>query len=488
MPGVLLGVRLVLAAVLAVAGVAKLGDRAGAREAVTGFGLPEMLAPAAAALLPLVELAAAVLLIPSATAPAGSVLALALMVAFSAAIARNVARGEAPDCHCFGALHSEPAGPRALIRNLAPAAAAAVALAGGPGTSATRWIADLSDGWLTALLFGVALAAALAGGSSFALRLLRRNGQLLLQIDTLEEALTTGGVALPSALPVPAAGLPVGAETPEFELEDLAGGRVGLASLREALGDLLLVFSDPECGPCSALMPQVAAWQREHPGGLRPVLVSRGAHGANGAHAREHGLTDVLLQQDREVSESFLVDATPAAVIVAGDGTIASAVHTGEEQIRALVASRSEVELRVHRHRPAVGRPAPDPALLTLTGEPARLSSALSNGTTAVVFWNPACGFCERMVEQLRAIDASTSPGSPGLVVISTGDPEANRAIGLRAPILLDDAFVAGTAFGAAGTPSALLVDERGRVASAVAVGADAVLALVGADSAAVAA
>jgi len=57
-----------------------------------------------------------------------------------------------------------------------------------------------------------------------------------------------------------------------------------------------------------------------------------------------------------------------------------------------------------------------------------------------------------------------------------------------RAPILLDDEFAAGNAFGAAGTPSAVLVDKRGRVASSVAVGADAVLALAGVDGAAIAA
>ena len=46
----------------------------------------------------------------------------------------------------------------------------------------------------------------------------------------------------------------------------------------------------------------------------------------------------------------------------------------------------------------------------------------------------------------------------------------------------LDDGFAAGSAFGATGTPSAVLVDERGRIASPVAVGAPEVLALVGAD------
>lgn len=40
MDAVLLVARVVLAAVFAVAGLAKLADRAGSRRAVTGFGLP----------------------------------------------------------------------------------------------------------------------------------------------------------------------------------------------------------------------------------------------------------------------------------------------------------------------------------------------------------------------------------------------------------------------------------------------------------------
>ena len=48
----------------------------------------------------------------------------------------------------------------------------------------------------------------------------------------------------------------------------------------------------------------------------------------------------------------------------------------------------------------------------------------------------------------------------------------------LRSQILLDESFEAGNAFAAPGTPSAVLVDAGGRVASEVAAGADACFAL----------
>jgi hypothetical protein len=48
----------------------------------------------------------------------------------------------------------------------------------------------------------------------------------------------------------------------------------------------------------------------------------------------------------------------------------------------------------------------------------------------------------------------------------------------VRAPVLLDQGFSAASRFGVRGTPSAVLVDAEGWIASEVAVGAPAVLAL----------
>ena len=66
--------------------------------------------------------------------------------------------------------------------------------------------------------------------------------------------------------------------------------------------------------------------------------------------------------------------------------------------------------------------------------------------------------------------------------MVSAGSEEANREMGLASPVLLDQNFATGRAFGASGTPSAVLVDAEGKVASEVAVGAPAVWELAGAD------
>src|SRR5215831_1017894 len=143
----LLTARLLLAAVFLVAGIAKLADLAGSRQALRDFGVPARLAMPFGLLLPLAELAVAVALLLPATAWWGALGALALLLLFVVGIAFNLARGRHPECHCFGQLHSAPAGWPTLIRNLVLAAVAGVVVAFGrsmPGPGVLDWLAPLS--------------------------------------------------------------------------------------------------------------------------------------------------------------------------------------------------------------------------------------------------------------------------------------------------------------------------------------------------------
>src|ERR671916_1446296 len=125
---VLLVIRLLLAAVFVVAGVAKLADRKGSRQAIIDFGVPAGLGSPLGILLPLAELVCAVALIPSATAWWGAVGTLTLLILFVAGIGINLARGRKPECHCFGQLHSAPAGWKTLARNVVLSAIAGFVL------------------------------------------------------------------------------------------------------------------------------------------------------------------------------------------------------------------------------------------------------------------------------------------------------------------------------------------------------------------------
>ena len=133
METVLLVIRLAIAALFLVAGLAKLADAAGTRQAIVEFGLPDVFARPAAVLLPWAEVAIAVALIPVSSSGWGAGAALILLSVFTAAIAVNLVRGRTPACHCFGQIHARPIGPLTLVRNGVFAVAAAFLVSLGPG-------------------------------------------------------------------------------------------------------------------------------------------------------------------------------------------------------------------------------------------------------------------------------------------------------------------------------------------------------------------
>src|SRR2546429_7089839 len=101
MASAVLGVRALLAAVFATAGVAKLLDRRGTREALEGFGVPSFALAPGAILLPVAELATAVALVPQPTAQWGGLGALGLLVGVISGISNPPVRGGNPQCPLF---------------------------------------------------------------------------------------------------------------------------------------------------------------------------------------------------------------------------------------------------------------------------------------------------------------------------------------------------------------------------------------------------
>ena len=88
-------------------------------------------------------------------------------------------------------------------------------------------------------------------------------------------------------------------------------------------------------------------------------------------------------------------------------------------------------------------------------------------------------GNLQRLVGDIKNWEKDRPEGAPQLVLISTGTPEANREHGLESTILLDQGFRTGEAFGASGTPSAILIDADGNVASGLSVGGTDVMNLL---------
>jgi peroxiredoxin len=137
-----------------------------------------------------------------------------------------------------------------------------------------------------------------------------------------------------------------------------------------------------------------------------------------------------------------------------------------------------------HAHEPAgpppgppVGEPAPAISLPDLEGRTVSLAG-LRGQPTMVLFWNPGCGFCAGMLDELREWDHSRMNDAPQLLVVSSGTAESHAEMQLMSPVVLDDGSGTMAAYGAHGTPMAVLIDDDGNVASPLAVGAVEVMSL----------
>ncbi len=347
------------------------------------------------------------------------------------------------------------------------------------GLTAIEWVI---------VAFGIVLLVAVGVVAWLLAHLLGQNGRLLGRLDSIEAALEDADIELEEDDEEEEdEALALGSPAPAFSLSGLSGETMTLDALRAREKPVLLLFSDSTCGPCNALMPEVGAWERELANELTVVVISRGSLDVMRQKKSQYNLTHVLMQQDSEVADAYQVAGTPTAVLVRADGMIGSGRAAGADKIRALVrrVSRGQgaVPARAADRAPvaglaSIGKDAPIIELKNLDGKPVQMAD-FSGHPTAVLFWNPDCGFCRRMVDDLKAWEANPPADAPKLLVVSTGDPDVNRKIGLTSPIVLDADFGVGSSFGVSGTPSAVLVGANGKIASGLAVGGPNVMSLL---------
>ncbi len=486
MQSIALFVRLLIAVIFCVAAGVKLFSQQRTRAALREFGLPDSTLKLLGLLLPLAELGTAIMLIPTATVVPGILGSIALLLAFITAISINLAIGRRPECNCFGQLHSRPISWRTLARNgliLGGAAFVLWCAHYDAPLSIASWASGYVDRMPIIFLWAVVFGA-ISVEAWFILHLVRQNGRLLLRMDLLEKSAGVSGMAA-------TAGLPIGSAAPTFELTSLSDDTlVTLKTLKTKRNPIVLVFSDPACGPCSALLPKIAQWEREH-SAPTIVLISRGTKEANRLKIGDNHLEYVLLQKDREVAVAYQVNGTPGAVLLDQNGMIASPVSMGSESVMNLVMTAMQNHLMSNGSQKtrvstnpdivinelSVGDAAPHFRLPDLSGRMID-SSSFKGRDSLVIFWNPNCGFCTKMLPDLRLWEERHAAEVPALLLISSGSVAENRALAMQATILLDQQFTTGAAFRVRGTPSAVLVDASGKIASGVAVGAPAIFTL----------
>ena len=132
-------------------------------------------------------------------------------------------------------------------------------------------------------------------------------------------------------------GLKAGTIAPAFRLPDLRGGTVALEDYRGR--SVLLVFSDPHCGPCEELAPHLVRIHREYrDGGLVVLMVTRGDVAENRRKADRYGFEFPVVLQDRwRLSKEYGIFAMPVAFLIDEEGIITRDVAQGVAEILALV-------------------------------------------------------------------------------------------------------------------------------------------------------
>ena len=499
---VLLGARLLLALVFGVAGLAKAADTAGFRRTLVAFGVPDGLAAPLGRILPFVEVLAALALLPLASAWWGAVLALLLLSTFSAAIAMNLARGQTPECNCFGQLHSAPLSWSVFARNVALAGVAAFIAARGrddPGASAFNWLTTLTAGETAGLIFNSLAVGLLITGVVYVRRLVVQQTAIVEKIEAMKKVVDEDYFEPPPVergdAASPADGLPVGAPAPHFALVTLAGAQATLSDLLALGNPLLLLFVSPTCSPCKTLLPTVRVWERDYGNRLTVALLSKGTPDENVKRVAKYGATRLLLQGESSVAADYQASWTPAAVVVSAEGKIASRMTYGNDAIHALIshaittgvgrtagegAGEFIPQITVGKSLFKIGEPAPRFSLRDLRSREIHVQELLGRDTL-LLFWDPACHFCQAMSQDLQRWEERPA-STPRLAIIASGDMEGIRALDkeFTSLILVDSGFDVAPLFGATSTPSAVLIDGAGRIASSLAVGSRNVLALAG--------
>lgn len=205
------------------------------------------------------------------------------------------------------------------------------------------------------------------------------------------------------------------------------------------------------------------------------ATITDGEAAAIRAETQHHELDTMLVDQALAVYDAYQATGTPSAVLISADGQIASYLAAGPEAIEQLLEGALSGDGEAAGL--PIGSPAPQLDLRGLDGDPVVMADP-DGRDTLVLFWNPDCGFCDAIREDIRAWEQSAGPDGPRLLIVCAGDPERAREDGFRSIVALDPGYAAGEAFGAAGTPMAVLLDGDGRIASGLVAGGAAVLAL----------
>lgn len=478
---ILLLIRLFLAAVFITAGVGKLLDLEGSRKSVIAFGTPEDLAKTMSIAIPFAEIVFGVCLLFVSTAWIGSIGVFLFLLIFIGGMIAQIAQGKAPDCHCFGAIHSEPVSKKSLIRNVVFAVLALVLVL--QGRNQGLGLADLSNDNALQLFLGLAIIGFLGAVVFYLKQISEQQTQIMRRIEVLEiTSHEDREVAHEHHHTDPHEGLPIGSPAPDFVLPATNGREVSFENIMAQGKSMLFFYVSPTCTPCAELLPEIEAWQEDLKDNVNFVFFSSGTAAEN---IKKLGDKQILLQKNREAVETYKMRWTPTAILVNAGGMIASHLAIGDTAIRELVEKIKAENLEnaslfiSNGKKLKIGESVPDFSLADLEGKQIGAKD-FQGRKTLVAFWSTTCPHCSAMMDELKNWEKEKGADAPDLIVFSDGDAEAHKDLELNSPIVLDKNYRTSEKFGMFGTPSAVLVDENGKIVTETAIGAENIWALIG--------
>lgn len=486
MEAILLIIRLLLFGVFAVAGVGKLVDREGSEKAVRAFGTPDPFAKTFAVLIPIAELIFAYCLLFVSFSWIGAAGALLLLVTFIGGMLMQIIKGEAPDCHCFGQIHSEPVGPKSLIRNILIALLPIALLISGRSNQGFA-LGETNSAIISNIVLA-SIVVAIVVISAYLIRLVKENSTLKRQLDLLEMLETGGGMIERDEAGDPTDSLPIGAPFPDFTLPDTSGKLVTFDHLIADPLPKLILFVGPTCRPCKAMLDEFAEWRREFEGRIRLIFVSRGTVAENEERFGASLSDGMLLQKNMEFGALLHIKWTPAVIFVDSAGNIASHPAVGDMAIRDLIGNlRSEdftksgyyIKNSQKRGRVKIGERIPDFETSDLSGSTISRQTFLGK-PTLTFFLSTTCGYCSEVIDQIRKWENSPDRNGTNAIIFSEGDPETHKAYGLSTPIVIDEGYKLSGNLGMFSVPSGVLIDEDGVIATESALGGPMIWSLIG--------
>jgi thiol-disulfide isomerase/thioredoxin len=247
--------------------------------------------------------------------------------------------------------------------------------------------------------------------------------------------------------------------------------------------------------PCRKLLPLVRVWKRDYQDQLTIAVLSKGTRAENEDLVAKYGVTQLLLQGEADVAGQFKAKWTPAAVMISQAGRIAGHTTYGDEAIGSLVnhtvspdeglsagSSNGAIPpITVGSSLFKVGEAAPRFSLTDLGGRVVSTEDLLGRDTL-LVFWDSGCPYCQALSEDIRRWEENPPRRAPELAIIASGEPDdvRTKVRDLESLVLLDPDFEVGALFGSNSTPSAVLIDADGRIASSLVLGDRDVLLVAG--------